>query len=59
MLQIGDKVARYAVDLPPSASFVELKEKLDEVYENKAKGRAIVDSCYKEHLNKCTNNINK
>ncbi|KAJ9578155.1 hypothetical protein L9F63_024983 [Diploptera punctata] len=57
--QFGEQVIRSAVDLPETASLEEVNAKLDEIYENKAKGRAIVDSCYKEHLDEYTNSINK
>ncbi|KAJ9577716.1 hypothetical protein L9F63_005709, partial [Diploptera punctata] len=56
---LGDGLIRSAVDLPETASLEEVNAKLDEIYENKAKGRAIVDSCYKEHLDEYTNSINK
>ncbi|PSN44886.1 hypothetical protein C0J52_06198 [Blattella germanica] len=57
--KIGDKAVRQALDLPEMATSDEVKEKMEEIYQNKARGRAIVDSSYKEHLDECTNKINK
>jgi hypothetical protein len=48
-----------AVNLPKKTSQTEIKEKMEDIYQNKARGRAIIDSSYKSLLDSFTNKINK
>jgi hypothetical protein len=50
---------RSAFNLPKTATPNEMKEKLEDIYQDKNKGRAIIDSSYKNLLDNVTNKINK
>jgi hypothetical protein len=36
-----------------------MKENMEDIYQNKERGRAIIDSSYKRMLDKITNKINR
>ncbi|PNF38093.1 DNA-directed RNA polymerase I subunit RPA1, partial [Cryptotermes secundus] len=55
----GNKAVRSAFNLPKTATQNEMKEKMEDIYQNKDKGRAIIDSSYKNCLDSITNKINK
>jgi hypothetical protein len=50
---------RSAVDLPKTATQNEMKEKMEVIYQNYNRGRAIIDSSYKSMLDNFTNKINR
>jgi hypothetical protein len=50
---------RSAFNLPKTATLNEMKEKMEDIYQNKDRGRAIIDSSYKNFLDSITNKINK
>ncbi|KAJ4440651.1 hypothetical protein ANN_08798 [Periplaneta americana] len=55
---IGDTAVKTALNLPETTSREEMNEKMDEVYQDKAIGRAIIDGSYKNLLDDYTNKIN-
>ncbi|KDR17997.1 DNA-directed RNA polymerase I subunit RPA1, partial [Zootermopsis nevadensis] len=57
--KVGNKAVRSAVDLPKTATRSEIKEKMEDVYQNYNRGRAMIDSSYKSMLDNITNKINK
>lgn len=50
---------RSAIDVPKTATQSELKEKMEDIYQNYDRGRAVIDSSYKSMLDNITNKINK
>jgi hypothetical protein len=50
---------RSAVDLPKTTTQSEMKEKMEDIYQNYDRGRALIDSSYKSMLDSITNKINK
>jgi hypothetical protein len=57
--QVGKKAVRSALNLSKTVTLNEVKEKMEDIYQNKERGRAIIDSSYKSLLDKITNKINK
>lgn len=57
--KVGKKAVCSALDLSKKVTLKEMKEKMEDIYQNKVKGRAIIDSSYKSLLDKITNKINK
>lgn len=57
--QIGDTAVKTALNLPETTSREEMNQKMDEVYQDKAIGRAIIDGSYKNLLDDYTNKVNR
>ncbi|XP_069690249.1 DNA-directed RNA polymerase I subunit RPA1-like isoform X6 [Periplaneta americana] len=56
---IGDTAVKTALNLPETTSREEMNQKMDEVYQDKAIGRAIIDGSYKNLLDDYTNKVNR